>query len=398
MEHFSPAPLTIVGRPIHMDEEVEIKNFEDVSILLQQQKHPVGDIFPPSSIVLTNIRLIVIPPKSQSSHNTGWALKLDSVLRFEDCKKLLGTSTRISVFMIDNRREIGMKFHKDDKLEFMETFSKVLTKKSWESISLNCTKAIQSTTGETFSVKNAGVGGLIRRQERALQSVDNLTKSALSDLESLMISAKEVISVVQRYASLAASNADECHSETSSVIAGEVTEMESIMQNIGIVSPVTRYSAGRAYHQLLARQVADILLSQSRLSRVGGMISLTDLYCLVNRARGTELVSPEDLLKAVELTGNMELGVFLRTFASGVKVVQLQTHSDAALGQEILNAFTNNPEYMRTGLQISQIARLFHISLAVAKEVLFYEEQKLNLCRDESVQGLSFFPNKYFKE
>ena len=75
----------------------------------------------------------------------------------------------------------------------------------------------------------------------------------------------------------------------TSTQAAETNEMESILQSIGIVSPVTKFSAGRLYHQQLARQMADLLLSQGRLSRLGGMITLADLYCLFNRARGTEV-------------------------------------------------------------------------------------------------------------
>jgi ESCRT-II complex subunit VPS36 len=38
------------------------------------------------------------------------------------------------------------------------------------------------------------------------------------------------------------------------------------------------------------------------------VVSLTDLYCLYNRARGTELVSPDDLLQAVRLMDSLHLG------------------------------------------------------------------------------------------
>jgi hypothetical protein len=53
---------------------------------------------------------------------------------------------------------------------------------------------------------------------------------------------------------------------------------------------IFRESAGSLYHIQLARQLGDWL--QKPLERFGGMIALTDLYCLFNRARGTELISP----------------------------------------------------------------------------------------------------------
>lgn len=44
-----------------------------------------------------------------------------------------------------------------------------------------------------------------------------------------------------------------------------------------------------------ALQLADFL--RPRLERSGGLLPMPDAYCLFNRARGTELVSPDDLLQ-----------------------------------------------------------------------------------------------------
>ena len=42
-------------------------------------------------------------------------------------------------------------------------------------------------------------------------------------------------------------------------------------------------------------QLADFLVQ--RVDAAGGCMALPDVYCLFNRARGTELVSPDDLLQ-----------------------------------------------------------------------------------------------------
>ncbi len=56
---------------------------------------------------------------------------------------------------------------------------------------------------------------------------------------------------------------------------------------------------------------------------------LTDVYCLFNRARQGELVSPDDLLAAARLFPKINPSLSLRQFASGVLVVQSASHSDA---------------------------------------------------------------------
>ena len=39
---------------------------------------------------------------------------------------------------------------------------------------------------------------------------------------------------------------------------------------------------------------------------------MTDCYCLYNRARGTDLISPDDLLEACKLFSTLKLGMHVR--------------------------------------------------------------------------------------
>lgn len=60
-------------------------------------------------------------------------------------------------------------------------------------------------------------------------------------------------------------------------------------------------------------------------------MALTDVYCRVNRARGLELLSPEDLIQACYMLEQLNLPIRLRQFDSGVKVLQLHNHSDVSV-------------------------------------------------------------------
>lgn len=94
---------------------------------------------------------------------------------------------------------------------------------------------------------------------------------------------------------------------------GSKQEMQDWLLSVGIISPVTKESAGAQYHQQLSRQVhspsllsintqMQILKNHFRihpqvadfvkipLERAGGMINMIDVYCLFNRARGTGFV------------------------------------------------------------------------------------------------------------
>lgn len=64
-------------------------------------------------------------------------------------------------------------------------------------------------------------------------------------------------------------------------------------------------------------------------------MTLTDVYCRVNRARGLELLSPEDLLNASRQLAPLGLPIVLRVFDSGVMVLQCLSHDDNAIADRI---------------------------------------------------------------
>lgn len=383
MDLFSPAPLSKVGKPILLDFEIEIKTASQVDILL----HPTKEAFLDGGyVVLTNFRIIYI----SSGNNTGWSLMLSNIHSVEDCSNMLTTSTRMSVSFLNSQKVINIKFgtSKVEKAEFLDLAKKQLLKKSWLQ-----TSKLSNPQEEKFSTVHAGVGGIIRKQERDMALVDGVTKEALSDLESLMRSARDVISVVQRYAAYQQDRSEQNISETSTDI-GERNEMESIMQSIGIVSPVTKFSAGRMFHSELSRQLADVLLRGDLLRKMGGMASLADAYCVFNRARGTELVSPNDFLKAAEELNNLRVGLSFHKFPSGVMNIHLNEFDESSALARFLALLTEE-EISKTGLSAHVAAKRMKVSLIVVKEQLLSCEKKGDLCRDESIEGLFFFPNLF---
>ena len=396
MENLSSASLSTAGRPILLTNEVELKSENNVSVPLQDGRKVIGELLSSGYVLLTNFRLIFIVQSSESSTNLiGWSLDLKLITSVDDCARLFRHSTRMQLSLEGDRVDIGLRFERDGKEEFFIAIQKALEKRSWEKYRVD--ESVKGPTKDetVFSSSNAGVAGIMRRQERNMQSVDNLAKSALTDLDALMLRAREAIEVVQRYASYTAANdmKDDTISETTTQI-NEKNEMENIMQNIGIISPVTKYSAGQQYHEQLARQIIDILLSNNRIERLGGMITLTDLYCVFNRARGTELVSPDDLYKASLLMNKLKLNLSLRIFDSGVKVLQLNTYNENIMLQNIVRLL-NNKEYNNIGVQASDIAINMNISLILAKEYLLLGEGKGLICRDECIQGKFFFLNLF---
>ena len=120
------------------------------------------------------------------------------------------------------------------------------------------------------------------------------------------------------------------------------------------------------------------------------MMLVADAFCLANRARGLDLVSPQDVLKACECMQALSLPVRLRKFHSGVLVVELATLSDDELVQELALLACE-----QGFLTASRLAARNHISAVLAAEQLLLAEARGLLCRDDAVEGLRFYQNKF---
>ena len=69
------------------------------------------------------------------------------------------------------------------------------------------------------------------------------------------------------------------------------------MFNMGMASDfstqVNKDTSGKMYHSALATEIEKFLITI--MDNFGGVVGLVDLYCMYNRARGTDLISPDDL-------------------------------------------------------------------------------------------------------
>ncbi|XP_032133197.1 vacuolar protein-sorting-associated protein 36 isoform X5 [Sapajus apella] len=209
---------------------------------------------------------------------------------------------------------------------------------------------------------------------------------AFEDLSKLMIKAKEMVE-------LSKSIANKIKDKQGDITEDETIRFKSYLLSMGIANPVTRetYGSGTQYHMQLAKQLAGIL--QAPLEERGGIMSLTEVYCLVNRARGMELLSPEDLVNACKMLEALKLPLRLRVFDSGVMVIELQSHKEEEMVASALETVSE-----KGSLTSEEFAKLVGMSVLLAKERLLLAEKMGHLCRDDSVEGLRFYPNLFMTQ
>lgn len=242
------------------------------------------------------------------------------------------------------------------------------------------------------TVRMVGVSGILRKEQEMWESTDKSLQDAFQDLNALMSKAKEMVMLAEKMRLKLLSGSNSQTNTTNDEEMGSKEEMQELLLSVGIISPVTKESAGALYHQQLSRQLADFV--KVPLERSGGIINLIDIYCLFNRARGTELISPDDLLQACSLWEKFDVPIVLRKFDSGVMVIQNKSHSDEEVFTKI-KALVMKPDALRAGISPIDAARTLGVAPAMAKEHLLSAESKGILCRDVSPDGFRFYINLF---
>ncbi|KAN0029079.1 hypothetical protein ACTFIV_010949 [Dictyostelium citrinum] len=237
---------------------------------------------------------------------------------------------------------------------------------------------------------NAGIGGIINQMNKKTLENDKLLSESFSDLNILMEKAKDMVTLSEK---LKITLEKKTGTSTSTE---EEEEFRSFLLEMGIESPVTKKTAKSKYHDQLSKQLSDWIITKNILKQNKGsgnneMIALSDLYCIFNRARGIELISPDDLYRACLLFESLDLPLRLRKFDSGVIVVQSKDENDEQIAKQILDIINENGP-----LSAFDLAKINSISLHLAKDQLLTSEKLGKLCRDETVEGNILYHKNIF--
>ncbi|XP_058461776.1 vacuolar protein-sorting-associated protein 36 isoform X2 [Malaya genurostris] len=260
---------------------------------------------------------------------------------------------------------------------FVQALHETVAAKIWEISGEKVPEA-----GPSKRVLRTGIMGIERKMFEKQKQTDDNINMAFKDLGKLMERAKEMVEISK----IVSAKIRERHGDLSE---DETIRFKSYLMSLGIDDPVTRDGtrSNSEYFMKLSQQLCEILLDP--IMEAGGMMSLADVYCRVNRARGLELLSPEDLLEACKLL----IGpIKLRKFPSGAMVLQLENHDDELVSKE-----TTELVEKHTSISAEELARVVGISLLLANERLLAAEVLGQLCRDESIEGLRFYPNLFLQ-
>jgi ESCRT-II complex subunit VPS36 len=127
------------------------------------------------------------------------------------------------------------------------------------------------------------------------------------------------------------------------------------------------------------------------VQKSNGIITVTDAFCLFNRARGTELVSPQDMLRASESWESLGVDLHLRKFESGVMVIHTVERTDEEACARLLARL---PSYEHS-IDSYEAAQILATTPEIALEYLYMAESRGVLCRDDGPAQMRFYANMF---
>ncbi|RLN89441.1 hypothetical protein BBJ28_00013825 [Nothophytophthora sp. Chile5] len=383
--------LTSAGRPTLYGNEVEIYSEEHIS--LYDRANKTAHLYGRCSV--TTHRLFYTDDTSLPP--VAFYLPLEWITRTTKEAGFLQRSAKVRVDISTRSPPfattfIKLSFKDGGRDDFYNPLEASLKRKAWKDTQPSHL-ADRRLVKRQFNAADAGIAGIMRRQQEAQKETTELAVTAFSDLTNLMMKARDMVGLIERYvdtqkAGQAAGEEAQDGVETSR--EEEINKLSSLMLDMGITSPVTRENSGAAYYEQLARQLAEYL--SDHMPRNGGIMTLSDIYCMFNRARGVELVSPDDLYHAARLQRKLKLGYSVRKFDGGLLVLQTDSHREDKVADRLAKmAHKSSSGYITS----TDVSVELHTSFPLAWEYLKVAEELGKLCRDDTFEGTNFYPNEF---
>jgi len=239
--------------------------------------------------------------------------------------------------------------------------------------------------------------------ERKKLENEALAQAAFKSLDDLMAMGDDVARKVELYSAMLAAAAAKSGGGggggAPSAAPADAAESDALLGEIlsemgSVARPVNRENAGaREFAAALAAQFAAFI--RRHVEKAGGLLPLTDAYCLYNRARGVDVVVPRDLLLAVGvLERSPSLGLRVRAMG-GQRVLQLAELSDGAMAERVaahLRAAAAAPGGAEAAFTSAvSLAAAARLPLPIAALQLQLAEDAGAVCRDVSLAGTRFY-------
>ncbi|KAL0222459.1 hypothetical protein RCL1_002313 [Eukaryota sp. TZLM3-RCL] len=399
-------------RPKFLQHEVALKTQKNVKLYIGDSDKPA---FTLGHFFLTSHRILYFTQDS----STKLSIPLAQISSFELTKGFLFRHAKIILKVkplptptpsTHPPLTIRYSFQEGGSSDSFSLLQRALSDQSW---------IITSSFSKPTSLSGVGVAAaknmVHMERDQARQVMTNI-----EDLEALQKHANELTSLATRL-SRSVNEAKSQENSSENLIDDAETRVNGVLNSLGLSVVASRNNLSNSeFYIALARDITTvlkpILTSKSNNSLKnftgvfvgdwGGLIGLHDGFCLVNRARSTDLVSPCDFLQACQLLEDLSTGLTLYTLPSGSKAIitgrgisganqMIQSHFERVSQSPGLDWSVKVKGKVFVGLSVVEIATSLELAVGITKDLIVGLERESVLVRDESTNGVLYFLNAF---
>ncbi|KAK6465346.1 EAP30/Vps36 family-domain-containing protein [Scheffersomyces coipomensis] len=240
----------------------------------------------------------------------------------------------------NNKPYIKISFRKGGEEKFMKHLVEILDDIRWESlknrgaINQNSVKQPSLITERKQSIKGGpGIHGLELKGEQQRKRNEMILSTSLDDLEQLMFKYQDLIKL----------------SNSFTKFVRREGNINSKYNTSTVVPPLVIRKSSPLFSQELSRHISEYA-TNFELTKISSMITSQELFSNYNRflvltqGFGTELISPEDFNKAIELFDTLKLPIKVKTYEKTGLIV-LTTRNSSNSYEEFIIKFMRDFEY-----------------------------------------------------
>ena len=228
--------------------------------------------------------------------------------------------------------------------------------------------------------------GLSRVQNAIKQNMEkqyDKINTAFTDINSLKSNVKEMISLAQIIRSNININ--------SKIEDANSKEINSVLSKIGFVDPVTKEVSGSEYYVKLAEQINEYFDDYFKKNPKVKVITLIDAYCVYNRARGGNTISPKDMKQALDNFKNVTQKVMMKNYNNEMIVLHTKDYSNENILEMVKKFMVDNKKKCING---KELAEILNVGNVILEKILIGDMLKEGyLLEDESDLDVVYYQN-----
>ena len=193
-----------------------------------------------------------------------------------------------------------------------------------------------------------------------LENQKQMIQGAFTDIHSLRQNAEQMIAIAQQIRNKIANNPNN---------KSENEEINQVLSKIGFVDPITKEVAGSEYYVKLGEQINNFFMDYFKKNPKIKALTLIDAYCLYNRARTGNTISPKDMRQAIkQLTdGKVIHDIIIKNFNNEMIVIQTPEFS----GKNILGMIKKFMEEKKQHyIEMSDLSNILHVDNVLLEKTI----------------------------